>query len=76
MFGYLLKVDRGRWFLVVLDVFDANASEALLGKVVTTASFIRFGNILNLEDSQVVSILRFKQILILILAKINDLVEG
>ena len=76
MFGYLLKVDRGRWFLVVLDVFDANVSEALLGKVVTTASFIRFGNILNLEDSQVVSILRFKQILILILAKINDLVEG
>lgn len=75
MLGHLLKVDCGCGFLVVLDIFDANACETFLERV-TTASFIRIGgNFLDLEDSQVVSTLRFEQTFILVLAKINDLVE-
>ena len=74
MLGHLLKVDCSCGFLVVLDIFDANTSEAFLEKV--TASFIQIGNnVLDLEDSQVVSTLRFEQTFILVLTKINDLVE-
>ena len=57
MFCYFFEVDGSGGLLVILNIFDADASEALLGKI-TVTFFITAANILYLEDSQVVSTIR------------------